>query len=131
MTNEEYVNSCKMTESYDRCSIELRLSKSIRILHGALGMVTESAELADAVKKHIFYGKELDRVNIVEELGDAFWYMAILADELGVSFEEIQRINRDKLKSRYGSKFTNDSAINRDLLKERNILEDITFEVKR
>lgn len=53
------------------------LGKELDLLHCATGLVTESAELVDAIKKHVFYGKPLDVVNIKEEIGDILWYIAI------------------------------------------------------
>ena len=51
------------------------------------------------------------------------WYLAILVDELGTSFEELGYINIKKLSSRYPEKFTSENALNIDLDKERDILE--------
>lgn len=44
--------------------------------HMIVGMITEIGELLDAHKKHFAYGKELDMVNVKEEIGDFFWYVA-------------------------------------------------------
>ncbi len=96
---------------------------SVDVLHGALGIVTEAAEIADAVKKSIFYGKPFDLINLQEEIGDCFWYLAILAKEAGMSFEDIMAQNIGKLKARYPDKFTEHHALNRDLERERNVLE--------
>ena len=94
-----------------------------RLIHAQMGMQTECAEFADALKKSLFYGKTLDVVNLREELGDLMWYMAIAMDELGTDFQtEADRVIR-KLKTRYPEKFTEDDAINRDLDSERKILE--------
>ena len=60
-----------------------------RVLHGLTGMCTESGEILDAFKKHFWYGKELDKVNILEEIGDLCWYMAILTDALDLNFAEL------------------------------------------
>lgn len=96
-----------------------------RIQHAAMGCVTESAELMDALKKSMFYGKELDIVNIKEEAGDILWYLAILFDELGTDFEtEMERVI-NKLRSRFPEKFTEEAAENRDLETEREILESV------
>ncbi len=94
-----------------------------RLLHAGIGLATESAEFLDMLKKHVFYGRELDRVNLKEELGDLLWYMAIACDELGTTFEELQVTNITKLKTRYPSKFSLEKAENRDLDAERKILE--------
>lgn len=125
MSNKQYVKDAIVTESRDFDAIGLRLSnpENIRLLHAAIGLCTESGEVQDALKKHLFYGKPLDKVNLSEELGDIFWYIAILSDALGVSFDEIQEKNIAKLKARYGDKFTEAAALNRDLDTERKILE--------
>lgn len=94
-----------------------------RILHAAIGCVTESAEMIDAIKKSMFYGKPLDVTNIKEEAGDLLWYLAILFDELETDFEaEMDRVIR-KLKHRFPDKFTEHHAAVRDLTGERIILE--------
>lgn len=94
-----------------------------RILHAALGISTEAGELLDAVKKSLFYGKPLDRTNLIEELGDLEWYMAVLRDELGVTQEQVQAVNLAKLQIRYPERFTSEAATVRDLEAEREALE--------
>ena len=91
--------------------------------HGILGIATEAGELLDALKKGIYYGKPLDPVNIKEECGDLFWYLALICKANGWTFDEIQQQNIAKLKARYPDKFTKDKALTRDLPKERKILE--------
>lgn len=94
-----------------------------RLIHASMGFVTEAAEFQDALKKSLFYGKELDKTNLKEEIGDLLWYLAIAMDVLGTDFDgEQDRVIR-KLKARYPSKFENDLAENRDLVAERKILE--------
>ena len=80
-------------------------------------------ELMDAFKRKLFYGKELDVVNVKEEVGDLMWYVAILLRELDLGFQELLQLNIDKLKARFPEKFTESDALNRDLDKERMILE--------
>lgn len=105
----------------------LRLVKDprlIRLLHAAMGLSTESGELLDALKKHIYYGKDLDLVNLLEESGDLFWYLAIIADALGHrTFFKIMSKNIAKLQKRYPEKFTEGKANTRDLTAERGVLE--------
>lgn len=125
MNPKEYVQNAIKTESSDFAAIAQRLGapENIRLLHAVIGLETEVGELQDALKKAIFYGKPLDRVNMAEELGDVFWYMAILSDTLGVPFEQIMEKNIAKLKARYGDKFTETAALERNLAAEREILE--------
>lgn len=92
-------------------------------LHMILGMQTEAAEISDAYKKHMAYGRELDLVNVKEELGDLMWYAANLCNLHGWDLRDILQTNIDKLQARFPDKFTSDKAINRDLKAERKILE--------
>ena len=125
MDTKKYKEMVLKTESNDLKAISSRLTnkRALRLLHGSCGIATEAGELLDAMKKHIFYGKEIDTVNVVEELGDLMWYTAIILDELGVEFEDVMEKNINKLKTRYGNKFSEHNANSRDLEKERKILE--------
>ena len=125
MNSKDYISNAIKTESTDFQAMNQRLQNdgSKRLLHAGFGLSTEAGEFLDALKKHIFYGKELDRVNLREELGDLFWYMAIACDELDVPFEALMQRNIEKLKARYGEKFSEEKAENRDLETEREILE--------
>jgi hypothetical protein len=58
------------------------------MLHGLMGMCTEAGEVIDALKRSIFYGKELDAVNVAEEVGDLCWYLAIICDVLDLDFDK-------------------------------------------
>jgi NTP pyrophosphatase (non-canonical NTP hydrolase) len=119
-----YINDAVKTECEYGSGPRERLDGILRILHSTMGISTESGELLDAIKKHVFYGKKLDFINIKEELGDLFWYIAVLCDDLNIDIGGILNKNIEKLKSRYPNRFTEESAINRDLKKEREILED-------
>jgi NTP pyrophosphatase (non-canonical NTP hydrolase) len=125
MNSKEYIQDAIRTEADDFQAMDIRLYEdgTKRLLHSGIGMATEAGEFLDALKKHIFYGKELDRVNLKEELGDLFWYMAIACDELDIEFEPIMERNIEKLKARYGEKFSETRAEKRDLKRERVILE--------
>jgi NTP pyrophosphatase (non-canonical NTP hydrolase) len=125
MTPKEYIKEALRTESSavplnDDYYPEITTD---RLLHAAMGLSTESGELLDALKKHLFYRKPLDTTNLKEEMGDLFWYLAILADALGTTFEAEMERNIAKLKARYPRKFTSENAINRDLATERKVLE--------
>lgn len=91
-------------------------------LHAALGLYTEATELLEAILAAL-QGGDFDQVNVFEECGDAEWYLAMLYRALARTPEEAKRINIDKLKARYPEKFETEQAIERDLEKERKILE--------
>lgn len=73
------------------------------LAHAAMGISGEAGELLDAIKKHWAYGKQLDIVNVIEELGDLEFYMQALRNSLGLSRDEIIRGNIAKLSTRYAS----------------------------
>jgi len=93
------------------------------VLHMILGMMTETGELADVFKKSLAYNKPIDWVNVQEELGDLMWYIAGFCKICDIDLEVVLHKNMEKLKARYPEKFNSDKANNRDLLKEREILE--------
>lgn len=98
--------------------------KTIRNLHGVVGITTESGELIEALLKRFFTGLEIDSVNMMEEAGgDVPWYQAILADANGYTFDQGQEAVIKKLQARFPDKFTEGHAINRNLETERNVLE--------
>lgn len=125
MTPKEYIENVKKTESSNFQTIFERLSdfSILRLDHASDGLVTEAGEFKDALKKCKFYGKSLDRTNLIEELGDILWYIGIACDELNISIEEVMEINIAKLFKRYGMYFNEDGALNKDLTAERYILE--------
>lgn len=94
-----------------------------RMLHGLLGVQSEAGELADALKRTLYYGQPIDRTNLIEEIGDLCWYLAILADACGTTLEHCQARNIAKLRQRYPEKFTEQGAAVRDLGAEREALE--------
>lgn len=66
----------------------------------ALGLVSEAGEVAGKIKKSIRDGHAIDVQGISAELGDVCWYVARLADEIGVDFGRILLDNMNKLKGR-------------------------------
>lgn len=127
MTPEEYTKKCLRTEPFQYSFGPVgRITP--RIQHAVDGLVTEAGEIVDALKRHRFYGKELDKVNLVEEAGDICWYLSLLFDELGVTWEQAWDWNINKLQKRFPEKFTEDAALNRDLQGEREVLESDSAE---
>lgn len=57
------------------------LSHAQQVQHALIGLITEVGELADCIKKHAIYGKPLDKVNLMEEVGDCFWYLNLYLEE--------------------------------------------------
>jgi NTP pyrophosphatase (non-canonical NTP hydrolase) len=130
VNNKEYQRLAEITESkdFDLISERMKTVRAIRLLHAVLGLASEVGEIADQIKRHFFYGKPLDVVNLAEEIGDLFWYQALTANELAethpeIDFDSIEETNIAKLKKRYGDKFSEQRATKRNLQIERQILE--------
>lgn len=84
------------------------------LIHMAIGIAGESGELLDAIKKKAIYRKELDRENVIEELGDLEFYMEGLRQGVGVTRDECITANINKLSKRYeGLKYSDEAAKNR------------------
>jgi len=80
-------------------------------LHMAIGISGESGELLDAVKKAAIYLKPIDRMNVIEELGDLEFYMEGLRQGLDITREEVLAYNVNKLSTRYkGLKYSDTAA---------------------
>ena len=74
------------------------------IMHWALGVTGEAGEIAEKFKKIIRdkdgVVSDDDKRELGKEIGDVLWYLAVLAHQLGLSFEDIAGANLAKLKSR-------------------------------
>jgi NTP pyrophosphatase (non-canonical NTP hydrolase) len=106
MTFEEYQRLAQRTSSEKMQLIE-------KIENGLMGLNGEAGEAIDVLKKHKFQGHRLDRNKLIEELGDVLWYIAETCEGLGVSMEEVARLNIEKLKKRYPEGFSSERSINR------------------
>ncbi len=99
--------------TYDDVTQKLAEARAARLIHGALGCSGEVGEMVDVIKKHVMYGKELDVEHMKEEIADTLWYVSIILDEVGSSFDEVMQMNHDKLEKRFPSGYSNEAAIAR------------------
>ncbi|MET9018938.1 nucleoside triphosphate pyrophosphohydrolase family protein [Actinopolymorpha sp. NPDC004070] len=78
--------------------------KKNELLHLVLGLVGESGEIAEKFKKWVrdqdSDESRIDRASVAKELGDVLWYVAVLADYLDLSLDDIASGNLAKLASR-------------------------------
>jgi NTP pyrophosphatase (non-canonical NTP hydrolase) len=114
-----------------------------RFLHGLVGLATEVEELIAAVEKAIneawnqdedadsieLQVDHFDVTNILEECGDAQFYLKLILDSIGFNLGKALSVNLNKLqkgdKARYKSgTFTPEEANSRDLSAERKGLEE-------
>lgn len=154
-------------------------NRDLNYLHIKMGIFTEIGEIVDIFKKNLAYKKEIDLINLGEEIVDVAWYIVnwdtfnklsssidehlskneslydvivsldyiydfysdagikndvfntsqqlgilkTIAEYYNLNFYELLDRNIAKLKARFPEKFTEEAALNRDLIKERKILE--------
>ena len=88
--------------------------KSDMLEEALLGLAGEVGELCDHYKKYMHQGHDISYDHMAEEAGDVLWYLAEIADALGVTLEDIARRNIDKLLKRYPSGFDPERSRNRE-----------------
>lgn len=99
-------------------SLATCLLSKVRMLHAAVGMATEGGEILTQLKAHLFYGKELDTENLVEECGDLLWYIALMLSACDTTMSKCMRANIAKLAQRYGELYNDDDALTRNTAAE-------------
>jgi NTP pyrophosphatase (non-canonical NTP hydrolase) len=77
------------------------LTSDQRLLDASAGLAEEAGEVLSHVRKHLLQGRPLDRDAVLLELGDALWCLAIAADTLGVSLQDVAQRNVEKLRARH------------------------------
>lgn len=77
-------------------ALQLLTPEKAHLLHMAVGLVGEAAEMMEQVVSHVL-GAELDGDNVREEGGDATFYIVGLLNAVETSLEEAQFANKAKL----------------------------------
>lgn len=108
MTLDQYQHDAMETAIYPREN---------GIAYTVLGLAGETGEIAEKVKKTIRDRQgmfdEAVKLDIAREAGDVLWYLAALAHELGMSLEDIARLNIEKIYSRRDRDVIHGSGDNR------------------
>ncbi len=93
------------------------LNKNIKkediLINAGMGLCGESGEFIDLIKKHLFQGHNLNKEELIKELGDIAWYLAEASYGLDIDLEEVLNKNIEKLKKRFPDGFDSDKSINR------------------
>ena len=127
MTIEEYQTIIKKTSIYP---------ENIGLAYCAMGLTGEAGEVSDKIKK-IYRDKDVfdssglidqekihlevipeEKESIKKELGDVMWYITAMANELGLSLEEIMEANYNKLIKRRETNTLHGSGDDREINKQ-------------
>ncbi|MEO8785026.1 MAG: nucleoside triphosphate pyrophosphohydrolase family protein [Candidatus Saccharimonadales bacterium] len=110
MTADEYQNQALTTAIPHADPL---MDKSIWVM----GIAGEAGEVVEKWKKIVAYKDGVitaqDKKELVKEMGDVIWYVAVLANSLGVSFEEVLQVNLNKLADRKKRGVTKGAGDNR------------------
>lgn len=87
---------------------EKDLSGIERLNHALLGIISEKGELAGSIKKLVIFNRTLDdevkgqviRANLIEEIGDVCWHLAIIFNAHGVEMESAGGILKSSARRR-------------------------------
>lgn len=82
--------------------------------HMIIGMGGEVGEVMDCIKKFTIYNKELDMVNLKEEIGDLLFYIFGVLNVTNLTIYDCMQSNQWKLAERYkGLTYSDQAAIER------------------
>ena len=96
-----FIHSTSELEAKDNINVP-------RVLTAAIGMLAESGEFTEVLKKMVFQGKEFNednRFHMKRELGDILWYWIQGCISLGYTPDEVMDENIKKLEARYPNGF--------------------------
>ena len=86
-------------------------------------IIIQAGELLDHIKRIHFYGIDLNPQHCIESLRIIYANINLLSELFDSTIEIVQSANIKKLRTRYPEKWTKETAIQRDLIDERNTLE--------
>jgi NTP pyrophosphatase (non-canonical NTP hydrolase) len=103
-------------EEYQRDVLRTTSKTSTKdmLTNGVMGLTGESGEVADMVKKYMFQGHPLSEDDLIEELGDVCYYIALIAEAVGSNINEVIRKNTIKRQDRYPLGFDAERSKNRE-----------------
>lgn len=98
MNFSRYQNKAKVTAIYPG------RGEMLGLIYVTVGLGSEAGEVLGKVKKIIRDDGELltseRKKELIVELGDVLWYLAMSTEELGTTLDEIAELNLEKLFSR-------------------------------
>ena len=106
-TSRESKNFMAFIDSTSKLDVQDNMNLP-RVMTSAIGMLAESGEFTEVLKKMVFQGKEFNKENrfhMKRELGDILWYWIQGCIALGYTPDEVMDENIKKLEARYPDGF--------------------------
>ena len=106
-TSRESKNFMAFIDSTSKLDVQDNMNLP-RVMTSAIGMLAESGEFTEVLKKMVFQGKEFNednRFHMKRELGDILWYWIQGCIALGYTPDEVMDENIKKLEARYPNGF--------------------------
>lgn len=119
-------------EYQDKAIVTAVYPASVSVIYPALGLANEAGEVLGKLKKRLrgdgmtvaraneaaaadfFIGlTEEELAGYKSELGDVLWYLAALAEDLGIDLQDVAELNIAKLQDRYNRGVIKGSGDNR------------------
>jgi len=106
LENFGYYDNFEANENIDPMDYSLWVEKKIitkdqeRLIENILGLVGETGEVAEKIKKLIRDGNKIANEEILKELGDVLFYTTALANLYGKGLQEVMKLNIKKLDDR-------------------------------
>ncbi len=94
-------------------------NKKDAVLHWCIGLSEECGEVLSVVKHHYYGGEELNKEDLVKEIGDVMWYLAALCRETGIDMDAASQLNAEKLMHRFPDDFDNERSARRHELEKK------------
>lgn len=99
-------------------------SSEVTLTGAALILSVEGGKVADIVKKHVAYGKQVDTHTVHEHLGRLISGLSVMLELTSMTWEEVLEANVRKLTARFGTTgFDPSRAVNRDTAAEAAALQ--------
>lgn len=100
-----------------------------RLLDWAVGLGGESGEVLELIKHHIFSHAELDKMELVKELGDVLWYLSAIAETSGVDMADAAELNLAKLNHRYNTGTYTDKGSQERRAREKQFTDTPLYQI--
>ncbi len=86
----------------EKFDLNPQMARDDKIVICSLGIAGEGGEVADHIKKALRGDCSLEekKEDVLKEMGDVLWYLALLAKAYDTTLEDVARLNINKLASR-------------------------------